>query len=90
MPTHEARARGPRTATAGVLHALAPTPGSRSAADLRKDYAAEEIVLTFCDDGAAFDPRERPEPEPFRELADAKLGGLGISLMRMAATTGKA
>lgn len=41
-----------------------------------------EIELRFADDGAAFDPTLAPEPPPPASLADARVGGLGIKLLR--------
>ena len=40
------------------------------------------ILLTFEDDGAPFDPLAMPEPEPFSDIESAKIGGLGIPLVR--------
>ena len=45
-------------------------------------YQAGSIDLVVEDDGAAFDPLAKPDPEPFTSLADAPLGGLGIALVR--------
>jgi len=45
-------------------------------------YRGGVVDLIVEDDGAAFDPFAHPEPEPFTNLADAPLGGLGIPLVR--------
>jgi len=45
-------------------------------------YRGGVVDLIVEDDGAAFDPFAHPEPEPFTNLADAQLGGLGIPLVR--------
>jgi serine/threonine-protein kinase RsbW len=45
-------------------------------------YRAGAVDLIVEDDGAAFDPFARPEPQPFTSLEDAPLGGLGIALVR--------
>lgn len=45
-------------------------------------YLGDAISLVVEDDGAEFNPFELPEPEPFTTLADAKLGGLGVPLVR--------
>ena len=37
----------------------------------------EETILTFEDDGAAFDPRAQPAPPPARRRSDLRVGGLG-------------
>jgi anti-sigma regulatory factor (Ser/Thr protein kinase) len=47
---------------------------------------AEAIDLTFADDGRPFDPLAVPEPQPFKSLDTASLGGLGVSLVRKFAT----
>jgi len=47
--------------------------------DIQDDLA----VLTFSDDGRAFNPLEEvPEPDVSAELADRKIGGLGIFLVK--------
>jgi serine/threonine-protein kinase RsbW len=40
------------------------------------------VDLTVEDDGAPFDPLAAPEPEPLRSLETARLGGLGVPLLR--------
>ncbi len=45
-------------------------------------YRAGMVDLIVEDDGAAFDPFAYPEPEPFTNLPEAPLGGLGIPLVR--------
>ncbi len=42
----------------------------------------EETILTFEDDGAAFDPRAQPAPPPARRRSDLRVGGLGIVIVR--------
>ena len=42
----------------------------------------EETILTFVDDGAAFDPRAQPAPPPARRRSDLRIGGLGIVIVR--------
>jgi anti-sigma regulatory factor (Ser/Thr protein kinase) len=41
-----------------------------------------EIRLTIEDDGQPFDPFELPEPPPFESLETAKIGGLGVPVVR--------
>ncbi len=53
-----------------------------TAMTLKADYRDGAISLALEDDGAAFDPVQAPAPAPFTTLADAKLGGLGIDLVR--------
>jgi len=46
----------------------------------------DEIVMTFEDDGVAFDPREQPAPVTPTSIDEAKVGGLGIVLLRTIST----
>lgn len=41
-----------------------------------------ETILTFEDDGVAFDPRDQPAPPPARRRSDLRIGGLGIVIVR--------
>ena len=52
-------------------------------------YRGGVVDLIVEDDGAAFDPFAHPEPEPFTNLADASLGGLGIPLVRRLASSAR-
>ena len=45
----------------------------------------EEIVITVEDDGPPFDPLHTAEPSPLTSVHDARIGGLGIHLLRMTA-----
>ena len=45
-----------------------------------------EVVLTFEDDGKPFDPRTQPEPPAPSSLDDARIGGLGLVLVRKFST----
>jgi len=42
----------------------------------------DSVRLTFLDDGPPFDPRERPDPAPARDLEHAETGGRGLMLIR--------
>ncbi|HET9156984.1 MAG TPA: ATP-binding protein [Myxococcaceae bacterium] len=42
----------------------------------------DSVRLTFHDDGPAFDPRQRPDPAPARDLEHAETGGRGLMLIR--------
>ena len=42
----------------------------------------DAVELTFVDDGVPFDPRERPDPTPARDLEHAEVGGRGLMLIR--------
>src|SRR5687768_11895425 len=54
--------------------------------EVEVEIGPERIVFVFTDDGIAFDPCDYPEPEFFSSVMSAKLGGLGISLVRKAST----
>jgi anti-sigma regulatory factor (Ser/Thr protein kinase) len=47
----------------------------------------DSIVLAFSDDGVPFDPRGRPDPEIPKSLAEARIGGFGLMLVRHAASS---
>jgi serine/threonine-protein kinase RsbW len=47
----------------------------------------DAIILTFDDNGVAFDPRGRPDPVPAKSLEEAKVGGFGLMLVRHAASS---
>jgi anti-sigma regulatory factor (Ser/Thr protein kinase) len=70
---------------ANIVRHGAPGGG---AADVRfsLDLRDGSVVLTFDDDGVAFDPRGRPDPVPARSLEQAKVGGLGLMMVRRAAS----
>jgi anti-sigma regulatory factor (Ser/Thr protein kinase) len=42
----------------------------------------DAVELTFLDDGVPFDPRERSDPAPARDLEHAEVGGRGLMLVR--------
>jgi serine/threonine-protein kinase RsbW len=50
------------------------------------EIVTDAIVLVFSDNGIPFNPCEYPEPEFFSAVMSAKVGGLGISLVRKAST----
>ena len=47
---------------------------------------APVMVLTFEDDGRAFNPLEQPAPPKPTSLEAAELGGLGLVMVRKAAS----
>jgi anti-sigma regulatory factor (Ser/Thr protein kinase) len=47
----------------------------------------DSIILTFDDNGVAFDPRGRPDPLPQKSLDEARIGGYGLMLVRRAASS---
>ena len=48
---------------------------------------ADSILLIFSDDCAPFDPRGLPDPVIAKSLAEAKIGGFGLMLVRHAASS---
>jgi serine/threonine-protein kinase RsbW len=70
---------------ANIVRYAAPPDGG--VADIRVAVEAQDdaLVVTFDDDGAPFDPRARPDPIPAGSLDEARIGGLGIMLVRHAA-----
>ena len=56
------------------------------AVEVSIEIGADAIVFVFTDDGIPFNPCEYPEPEFFSSVMSAKVGGLGISLIRRAST----
>lgn len=51
---------------------------------IRMDASADkhEVRVEITDDGAAFNPLDQDDPEAFEDLENARLGGLGIPLIR--------
>jgi len=47
----------------------------------------DSVILTFDDDGVAFDPRGLADPVPSKSLEEAKIGGFGLMLVRHAASS---
>lgn len=47
----------------------------------------DSIILTFDDNGLPFDPRGRPDPVIPKSLAEARIGGFGLMLVRHAASS---
>jgi len=53
--------------------------------DVSVAFSGDSLVLTFEDNGRPFDPLQRPDPPKPTSIADARLGGLGIPLVRKSA-----
>jgi anti-sigma regulatory factor (Ser/Thr protein kinase) len=49
---------------------------------LRLECDGRRVSLEIEDDGRAFDPRQVDEPRPPVSLAEAKIGGLGVHIVR--------
>jgi anti-sigma regulatory factor (Ser/Thr protein kinase) len=60
-------------------------------ADAHIEFAAHiehgHVVLSFEDDGPAFDPLQAPAPPPPRSIEEAPIGGLGLVLVRRFASS---
>ena len=56
------------------------------APDVRFSFGIADrcAVLVFDDDGVPFDPRGRADPAPARSLEEARIGGLGLMMVRKA------
>lgn len=55
--------------------------GSNQSIHVLVEQKAGIIRLTFEDDGTPFNPLEAEPPKPFSSLENAKIGGLGVSLV---------
>lgn len=62
--------------------------GGISGVDVAVDVqvAADAIVMTFDDGGVPFNPVGRPDPRKPASIEDTPIGGLGLMLVRKAAT----
>jgi serine/threonine-protein kinase RsbW len=58
------------------------TEFSPSAIELVVMLVGGDVVLTFEDSGKPFDPLDVPEPSRPTDIASAKVGGWGLSLVR--------
>jgi anti-sigma regulatory factor (Ser/Thr protein kinase) len=54
--------------------------------ELALGFEPEAVVMSFYDDGVPFDPREHA-PDELGAVPDARVGGLGIKLVRHASKT---
>jgi anti-sigma regulatory factor (Ser/Thr protein kinase) len=85
---HLERAGVDETALYGVDLALEELGGNAirygKARTIRVEVAVDPSVVrvTLADDGRPFDPTRHPEPARARTLAEASIGGRGISLVR--------
>jgi anti-sigma regulatory factor (Ser/Thr protein kinase) len=66
-----------------VRTAGAPAGEARVSLDIT--VLPSEIVLTFRDNGAEFDPLSRPSPPIDVDIADRAIGGLGLVLVKQLA-----
>ena len=63
-----------------VMHGSRPGIAPRVEVSLHRD--AESVTMTVEDDGPEFDPLSLPPPDVMASLADRKVGGLGVFLVR--------
>ena len=61
-------------------------PGGGGSIEVGATVRPGEIELTLEDEGLAFNPLDEPEPAKPASLEAARIGGLGITLVRMAAS----
>jgi anti-sigma regulatory factor (Ser/Thr protein kinase) len=54
----------------------------RADVDVAVAVEPEEVVLTFVDDGTLFDPSVPPDPALPASLDEARVGGLGLYMVR--------
>jgi serine/threonine-protein kinase RsbW len=65
-----------------VMHGTGCADGAADAVALQVEPAADTMRVTIEDHCAAFDPLQVPAPKPPSSLGEARVGGLGIHLMR--------
>ena len=63
-----------------VVHGTGP--GSTPLVEVSLSWAAPSVVMTVEDDGPPFDPLSVPPPDVTAGLADRRVGGLGVFLVR--------
>ena len=63
-----------------VMHGSQPAGTRRVEVSL--NLSAESVAMTVEDDGPEFDPLSLPRPDVTASLADRKVGGLGVFLVR--------
>jgi serine/threonine-protein kinase RsbW len=59
------------------------------AASLRVSLQGDRCILEFEDRGRPFDPTQAPLPAPAASLAEARIGGLGVPLIRAMAVSAR-
>lgn len=62
-----------------ICHAYADA--GEHAIQIRLEHSVDGIVVTICDDGAPFNPFDRPAPDTSAPLEEREPGGLGIHLV---------
>jgi len=77
---HDARLIAEELLTNTLCHGC--DPALAHAIEVEARVHAERLVLVFRDDGAAFDPLARADPDIHADIEDRPIGGLGIFLVR--------
>jgi serine/threonine-protein kinase RsbW len=57
-------------------------PGDTLVVEVSLNRGAESVAMTVEDDGPEFDPLSLPPPDVTASLADRRVGGLGVFLVR--------
>jgi serine/threonine-protein kinase RsbW len=57
-------------------------PGITPRVEVSLDLGSDAVTMTVEDDGPQFDPLSLPPPDVTASLADRKVGGLGVFLVR--------
>lgn len=57
-------------------------PGDHGEIQIELCSGARAVLVTLIDDGRPFDPTAHPEPPTPTSIEDARIGGLGISMVR--------
>lgn len=60
--------------------------GAQCAIEVALGFDDKVVVVSFHDDGKPFDPLEHADPELPQSVDSARVGGLGLMLVRKAAT----
>ena len=58
-------------------------PGTEGTVEVRATVGDHSLQFTLCDEGKPFDPTAAPEVDTTQGVAQRKIGGLGIHLVRM-------
>lgn len=56
--------------------------GTRPSIEVALELSPERVTVDVLDDGPTFDPTAHPDPEPPESLDEARIGGLGIAMVR--------
>lgn len=62
-------------------------PGGAQRVEVSLSLGADAVTMTVEDDGPQFDPLSLPQPDVTPSLADRKVGGLGVHLVRQVMDT---